>query len=184
MRRKPFGGPSAFICRQKYRGFFNETSAKYVFLRHQSIKVMLAKLRLLLPSLILLTFFACMWGGSTQPEQAPTTGFEAKKTPAPQIVLAELFTSQGCSSCPPADAVLQRLAADHQNGELPVIALSYHVDYWNRLGWRDPYSDAAFSERQRQYAHNWSLMVRAVILARENERSETPWQPPANGLRV
>ena len=115
---------------------------------------MLAKLRLLLPSLILLTLFACMWGGSTQPEQAPIAGSEAKKTPAQQIVLAELFTSQGCSSCPPADAVLQRLAADHQNGELPVIALSYHVDYWNRLGWRDPYSDAAFSERQRQYAQH------------------------------
>ncbi len=63
-------------------------------------------------------------------------------------VLIELFTSQGCSSCPPADEVLQSLS-DSGNG---VIALSYHVDYWNRLGWKDPYSKEEFSQRQRWYA--------------------------------
>lgn len=67
-------------------------------------------------------------------------------------VLVELFTSQGCSSCPPADRVLESLVADTEQGELKVIALSYHVDYWNRLGWKDPYSQAAFSDRQRDYA--------------------------------
>lgn len=67
-------------------------------------------------------------------------------------VLVELFTSQGCSSCPPADRLLAELADEAQAGDLSVVTLSYHVDYWNRLGWTDPYSQALFSNRQRQYA--------------------------------
>ena len=63
-------------------------------------------------------------------------------------VVLELFTSQGCSSCPPADALLSELARDRS-----VIALAYHVDYWNHLGWRDPFSSAQWSRRQQQYAH-------------------------------
>jgi hypothetical protein len=63
------------------------------------------------------------------------------------LTLIELFTSQGCSSCPPADELL----ASVKNND-NVIALSYHVDYWNKLGWKDPYSDASFSAYQRKYA--------------------------------
>jgi hypothetical protein len=61
--------------------------------------------------------------------------------------LAELFTSQGCSSCPPADALLGELAARSD-----VLALSFHVNYWNNLGWKDPYSFQGATDRQRRYA--------------------------------
>ncbi len=69
--------------------------------------------------------------------------------------VVELFTSQGCSSCPPADAVLGELA-----DEPGVIALSLHVDYWDDLGWTDPFGDARWSARQRRYA---SQMGRARV---------------------
>ena len=95
-------------------------------------------------------FIAFLWGGNGK-EMNSKPSSENHSKPS-QVVLVELFTSQGCSSCPPADQVLQRLVEDAEAGQLEVIALSYHVDYWNRLGWKDPYSQAAFSERQRQYA--------------------------------
>jgi hypothetical protein len=64
--------------------------------------------------------------------------------------LLELYTSEGCSSCPPADRWLSALPADSG-----VVPLAFHVDYWDRLGWRDPFAQAAFSQRQR--ARNGSL---------------------------
>ena len=63
-------------------------------------------------------------------------------------VVLELFTSQGCSSCPPADALLGNLKAS----DAGVLPLSLHVDYWNRIGWRDPFSSPAMTTRQYQYA--------------------------------
>ena len=64
--------------------------------------------------------------------------------------VVELFTSQGCSSCPPADALLTSLA-DQED----VVALAYHVDYWDYVGWKDTFGEADYSDRQRAYAQSW-----------------------------
>jgi len=68
-------------------------------------------------------------------------------------VVLELFTSEGCSSCPPADALLSKLGSSNKS----VIPLAYHVDYWNRLGWSDPFSSHEWSERQSAYARALNL---------------------------
>ena len=68
------------------------------------------------------------------------------------FAVVELFTSEGCSSCPPADRVLADVAADARERGRRVFPLSFHVDYWDRLGWKDPYGDAAHSQRQSRYA--------------------------------
>ena len=78
-------------------------------------------------------------------DSAPATA--GKTDPDRQVVLLELFTSQGCSSCPPADRLLSQLG--QQEG---VAALSFHVDYWNYIGWTDPFSSEDWTRRQREYA--------------------------------
>jgi hypothetical protein len=67
-------------------------------------------------------------------------------------IIVELFTSQGCSSCPPADRLITKLAGAGTVGDREVVPLAFHVDYWNDLGWEDPFSRAAWSDRQRAYA--------------------------------
>ena len=68
-------------------------------------------------------------------------------------VVLELFTSEGCSSCPPADALISELGSSTKS----VIPLAYHVDYWNHLGWADPFSSRQWSERQSDYARAMNL---------------------------
>ena len=74
-------------------------------------------------------------------------------------VVLELFTSQGCSSCPPADRWLATLAAGDVVAGRPVIPLAFHVDYWNRLGWADPFSSPAWSARQAAYGDTYTPQI-------------------------
>ena len=71
---------------------------------------------------------------------------------AAQPVVVELFTSQGCSSCPPADALIRELRKEPN-----VIPIAYHVDYWDNGGWRDPFSSRNWTLRQMQYIHAFKL---------------------------
>ncbi len=84
------------------------------------------------------------WKGDIAPSPSMTpqeaTGF----------AVVELYTSEGCSSCPPADQVLAAMADTYKGF---VFALGFHVDYWDKLGWKDKFSNAAYSERQKDYAH-------------------------------
>ena len=75
-------------------------------------------------------------------------------------VIIELFTSQGCSSCPSADKNLTEILEKANKEGKPIYGLSFHVDYWNYIGWKDPYSNKAFTERQRNYAEQ--LSVRSI----------------------
>jgi hypothetical protein len=97
---------------------------------------------------------------------AAITATLAQKPLGPTPVVVELFTSQGCSSCPPADELIRTLARDSSlRGK--VIPLAFHVDYWDRLGWRDPFSSAEWTRRQFFYVRalnvNSAFTPQAVV---------------------
>src|ERR1039457_5773895 len=94
-----------------------------------------------LPALVLLAATALSARGGEVPPRTP--------------VLVELFTSEGCSTCPPVDRFLSRLAAEQSIADVEIVPLEFHVDYWDRLGWKDPFSSAAFTKRQGDYSRTF-----------------------------
>ena len=88
-------------------------------------------------------------------EVVPTVSNESKS--ARSSVLVELFTSEGCSSCPPADRLLSSLAKDQPIKDVEVITLGFHVDYWDSGSWRDRFSSAEYTRRQQSYVQQFGL---------------------------
>jgi hypothetical protein len=101
--------------------------------------------RQIFPWALLLAWWCTASGGE------PAVRFQSA---TPATVLLELYTSEGCSSCPPAEKWLSRQVGSPQLWR-DFVPVAFHVDYWDDLGWRDPWSKAEFSERQRQYGAKW-----------------------------
>jgi hypothetical protein len=112
--------------------------------------------------LIMGVSLVCGLGASLRVQTPNSLSAEAREP-----VVVELFTSEGCSSCPPADALLAELDAQQPLGSADVIALEEHVDYWDQLGWKDPFSSSTWTARQSDYAgtlHNGSPYTPQMVV--------------------
>lgn len=102
--------------------------------------------------LLLLFFSACGFSVKSQPSSE--TPQSAIRNPQSKV-LVELYTSEGCSTCPPADRALASLQKEQPNPNTEIVTLAFHVDYWNHLGWSDKFSSPLFSQRQEFYSRRF-----------------------------
>ncbi|HEY2120673.1 MAG TPA: DUF1223 domain-containing protein [Candidatus Acidoferrum sp.] len=109
------------------------------------MKLVYTSVVVLVSSVLIFLSFAHSYSPSSTPSAE-------NSMPGKRTIIVELFTSEGCSSCPPADALLKTLSEQQPVPGTEIIALEEHVDYWDHLGWKDPFSSAEFSERQNEYA--------------------------------
>src|SRR5277367_5977552 len=95
---------------------------------------------------------------SSLPTRLSAQGTAAQTVTAhPSAVLIELFTSEGCSDCPPADELLQQVSGHRTAEGRLIVGISGHVSYWNGLGWKDPFSSDLYSSRQNNYSSHFGL---------------------------
>lgn len=118
------------------------------------MKVMFSVAMILVCGLVAIWLVLAGQGGDSTSVNAAGSNEPAIGSKAKHTVLVELFTSEGCSSCPPADRLLTSFKNERSS---EVITLSYHVDYWNYLGWKDRFSSAEFTKRQESYARQFKL---------------------------
>lgn len=111
--------------------------------------------RILLLASTLLLSLVCVNVAARSDDQKPAQPVNAQEDKSG--VLVELFTSEGCSSCPPADALLRQLDTMAPVNSVGIVVLGEHVDYWDGVGWRDRFSSQQYTDRQKDYARRFSL---------------------------
>ncbi|KUM04895.1 DUF1223 domain-containing protein [Chromobacterium subtsugae] len=124
-------------------------------------------------------FIACCLSAAAwaAPAASPPCRAHGESGPARQVSLLELYTSEGCSSCPPAERWLSALPPAFVDGR-QALALAFHVDYWDGLGWRDRFASAAYSERQRRHA---AQAGGAVVYTPQFLLNGRDWRPGGDG---